>query len=42
MDIIQINIKTGSDKNFLLKDYYRGMEFYAEINDKTLHFIENY
>lgn len=42
MDIIQINIKTGSDKNFLLKDYYGGMEFYAEINDKTLHFIENY
>lgn len=42
MDLIQINIITGSQKDFLMKNYYGGMEFYAKVQDKELHFIENY
>lgn len=42
MDLIQINLKYLYLDNFLLKDYYTGLKYEMNVNNKKYEFEEAY
>lgn len=42
MDLIQLNMKGGSNRDFDLKEYYGGFQFEAVVKDRKFTYIQQY